>query len=170
MTLQDFVAKYTNVLVDYDKFYGGQCVDLFRQYLKEVLKVPQPRPILGAADLWDVIDTATFERISNSLTNIPQPGDIMIWKKSRALPFGHVGIVHSANVMRFTSFDQNFPVGTRCHLQTHYYLGSYPVLGWLRLKPKKAGDDVLEMKIRDALDRGESPYDRISRIRAILSE
>ncbi|WP_252722587.1 hypothetical protein [Treponema phagedenis] len=37
MSLDEFVKKYLGKKVDYDGHYGAQCVDLFRQYCKDVL-------------------------------------------------------------------------------------------------------------------------------------
>ena len=41
MTLEEFVKKYIGKKVDYDGVFGSQCVDLFRQYVKDVLKIAE---------------------------------------------------------------------------------------------------------------------------------
>ena len=41
MELSDFVRKYDGCKVDFDGVYGAQCVDLFRQYAKECLVIPE---------------------------------------------------------------------------------------------------------------------------------
>ena len=41
MKIDEFVKKYNGVKVDFDKVYGAQCVDLFRQYAKEGLGIPE---------------------------------------------------------------------------------------------------------------------------------
>jgi len=55
MTLRDFIYKYNGKKVDYDGYYGAQCVDLARQYCKDVLEVEQ-FPALGdsgAKGIWN---------------------------------------------------------------------------------------------------------------------
>ena len=57
MTIDQFITKYLGKKVDWDGAYGGQCVDLFRQYLNDVLNFPQPRGVVGAADFWTNYDS-----------------------------------------------------------------------------------------------------------------
>ena len=53
MTLDEFVKNYEGKQVDFDKAYGSQCVDLFRQYSKEVLQIPEHTgAVEGAKDLY----------------------------------------------------------------------------------------------------------------------
>ncbi len=47
MTLDEFVKKYLGKKVDYDGQYGAQCVDLFRQYCKDVLGIPHTGGVIG---------------------------------------------------------------------------------------------------------------------------
>ena len=42
MNLAEFLNKYTGKKVDFDKVYGAQCVDLFRQYCQDVWQIPHP--------------------------------------------------------------------------------------------------------------------------------
>ena len=50
MNLQEFVDKYKGMLVDFDKAYGAQCVDLARQYMKDVWGFTrQPEGVAGGA-------------------------------------------------------------------------------------------------------------------------
>lgn len=130
MTLSEFVAKYDGKAVDWDKAFGNQCVDLYRQYVHEVLNAPQSPAIPGAKDIWNNYLSQFFTRISNTPEGVPQPGDVIIWGTGLG-QFGHVAIFISGGATRFTSFDQNYPVGSLCHKQTHGYTG---VLGWLRFK------------------------------------
>ena len=128
MTIDSFFNKWNGKVCDWDGYYGGQCVDLYRQYVAEVLGVPQSPPVTGAKDIWITYLSAYFTRISNSPTNSPQKGDIIIWGTGLG-PYGHVAIANTANSLTLNSFDQNYPVGTKCHFQNHTYKG---VLGWLR--------------------------------------
>lgn len=128
MNVKEFFTKYTNQFIDYDNHYGAQCMDLYRQYCKEVLGLQQSPAVAGAADVWNTHLQDKFIAIANTPTGIPQLGDIIIWNK-KLNGYGHIAVCQSANVLNFTSFDQNFPTNSPCHLQKHNY--KY-VIGWLR--------------------------------------
>lgn len=162
MTFDEFINKYNGKTVDFDGYYGGQCVDLYRQYVKEVLNFPQSPAVVGAKDIWNTYLTQYFTRINNTPLGVPQKGDIIIWGTGYG-PFGHVGVYYSGNVMNFKSFDQNDPVGTKCHIQSHSYRG---VLGWLR--PKLQDKPISSLKIRDIVDGPGSDGDKLQKIRALL--
>ena len=130
MSFDEFVAKYNGKGIDFDGSFGNQCVDLYRQYVKEVLNLPQSPPVPSAKDIWNTYLAAHYDRIANTPSGVPQKGDIVIWGTGIG-PDGHVGVFTSGDVWRFNSFDQNFPTGTLCHVQVHNYTG---VLGWLRAK------------------------------------
>lgn len=128
MKLNDFILKYQGKYTDFDGYYGGQCVDLYRQYCKEALNFPQSPAVNGAADIWDTYLKDYFGRIANTPTGIPNEGNIVIWSKSSGGGFGHVAIFIEGNASSFRSFDQNWPVGSPCQIVNHYYTN---VLGWL---------------------------------------
>ena len=94
MTLTSFINKYLGTKVDYDKNGEPQCVDLARQYINDVLEVPQP-PALGqdggAKDLFDKhgVLNATPDSAMADYTR----GDILIWDKSKTNKYGHVAIL-----------------------------------------------------------------------------
>jgi cell wall-associated NlpC family hydrolase len=137
MTYQEFLDKYNWQYVDYDKYYGYQCVDLMRQYIKDVFdlnpyQVLPPAP--GAKQIYQRYNTGyPFKKIPNTREAIPINGDIIFWGWYWGLtgPNGHVGIVvgDGSSVNNFISFDQNWPRGSACHRQLHDYRG---VMGWLR--------------------------------------
>lgn len=131
MIADDFFNKYNGKGVDWDGYYGFQCVDLYRQYVKEVVDCPQSPGVTGAADIWDTYLNEYFDRIANTPEGVPIKGDILIWSKNAGGGFGHVSIASVGNTDTFTSFDQNWPVGSLCHFQAHNYTN---VLGWLRAK------------------------------------
>lgn len=127
ITLSEFVSKYKGKLVDFDNAYGGQCVDLYRQYVKEVLGLPQTPTVAGAKDIWNGA-TNGFDKIANTPDGFPLPGDVMIWG-SKYGPYGHVAIATEANTSTFTCFSQNDPSGSLCVIKT--YSNWTPLLGWL---------------------------------------
>ena len=52
MKLDEFINKYINTKVDFDNAFGAQCVDLFRQYCKDVLDIPHTGSVDGAKDIY----------------------------------------------------------------------------------------------------------------------
>lgn len=130
MNVKDILAKWNGKYVDWDKFYGYQCVDWYRQYCHE-LGLSQSPGVAGAKDIWNSYNKSDFTKINNAATNYPQRGDIVIWKEYPGNPYGHVGVADTATANDFVSYDQNWPVGSPVHPQPHNY--DY-VLGWLRPK------------------------------------
>lgn len=131
MTFQDFFNKYNGKYVDWDGYYGAQCVDLAQYYAKEVVGA---NPFTGnAKDIPYTYNPKYYDWIVNSITAVPQKGDIIIWGAKVGGGYGHIAICNTANILSFTSMDQNWPLNTPAHLQTHSDL-YYGVLGWLRPK------------------------------------
>jgi N-acetylmuramoyl-L-alanine amidase len=129
MTLDDFIAKWNGKGIDVDDYYGFQCFDLAHRYAIDCVGIDIPgKP--AAKDLWDC-EIDGYDKIANSPTNVPSKGDVIIWGTAIGA-YGHVAIFVSGNADSFTSLDQNWPVGSVCHLQPHNYTG---VLGWFH--PKK---------------------------------
>ena len=152
MTLQEFVAKYNGKKIDWDLAYQGQCVDLFRQYVHEVLVLSQPKSVQGAADFWtnyesDPVLNQNFTKISNSETFVPQAGDIGIWNRKAGGGFGHVGVcTGKGDVNTFESFDQNWKTISVCELISHNYTNFYGVLRPNR-KPEDLGKQLSECEL-----------------------
>ena len=136
MTVRGFFDKYNGKGIDYDNWYGFQCMDLYHQFDKECIG-SKNYPAPAAKDVWNKYDSNFYTRISNTPTNIPQEGDVIIWGTIIG-PYGHIAVFYAGDVINFTSFDQNFPINSKCHFQVHSYKG---VLGWLR--PKQLPKDVI---------------------------
>jgi hypothetical protein len=136
MTLDDYIKKYNGKYIEYsDPSNRFQCVDNMRQYVQDVLGLPQSAlpGALYAKSVFTNYNGSAFKKIFNRPDNWPNDGDIVFWGY---YPFvtgwaGHVGINvgNGANLNNFISFDQNYPTGSACHRQVHNYKG---VLGWLR--------------------------------------
>ena len=98
MTLEEFVKKYNGKKVDYDNAYGAQCVDLFRQYTKEVLGIKEHTgPCAtsgGGKDLFLDYDKMPVEKkyFTRSKGKAYQPGDVLIWDATEKNKYGHVAI------------------------------------------------------------------------------
>lgn len=99
MDLEEFVKKYNGKIVDYDKVFGPQCVDLFRQYSEEGLGIPEHTGSCstsgGAKDLYLDYNKMPLEK--KYFNRIPKskglfPGDVVIWDKTDKNEYGHVAI------------------------------------------------------------------------------
>lgn len=98
MLLEDFVKKYTGKKVDFDGVYGAQCVDLFRQWVKEGLGIPEhtgPCSTTGGAkDLF--LDYPKMEKEKKYFTRETKKdmiqGDVLIWNETKTNKYGHVAI------------------------------------------------------------------------------
>lgn len=99
MTLTQFIRTYIGTKVDYkdEKFKGDgsfQCVDLARQYYKDVLNVPQ-FPALGAdGGAKDIINNPGSLKVTrDSILADYSSGDVLVWGASKTNKYGHVAIL-----------------------------------------------------------------------------
>ena len=98
MTLEEFTNKYNGKPVDFDGVYGAQCVDLFRQYVKDVWSIKEHTGSCvttgGAKDLYLDYNKMPLEKkyFIRSSTKSPKPGDVVIWDSSPTNKYGHVAI------------------------------------------------------------------------------
>ena len=138
MTLDEFVKKYNAKKVDYDGRYGAQCVDLFRQYCKDVLNIPHTGGVIGAAELFTEyekmpLEQKYFEKIEAD-KQTPIEGDVVIFKPTAKNKFGHVAIVLSADKLSMTVFEQDGFAQTGAYITERKY---YNALGFLRKRSGK---------------------------------
>lgn len=105
MTLLEFIKKWNGKKCDYDGSYGAQCVDLFRQYVKEVWEDEQLPPVEGAKDFYKhVVKNPLKYYVSNYISN----GDVLIYGATNTNPHGHICIVVSVlDVDNFVVFEQD---------------------------------------------------------------
>jgi hypothetical protein len=139
MTFADFLKKWNGKYLEVAGSSNAlnQCVDLANAYIRDVLGLP----IIEWTNAVDFPSKAgdKYEWIPNTPEGVPQEGDIVVWKPSP----GHIAIFMEGNTKRFTSFDQNFPVGSFCHVQEHTYLN---VTGWLRPKSIPISDETVAVQ------------------------
>jgi len=126
MTLDEFIKKWEGNGIDWDGHYGDQCVDLYRQYVDEVLGFPQSPGVNGAKDIWNNYLKDYFTAIPNTPAGVPQKGDVVIWDSGQ---WGHVAIFLSGGASQITTLDQNYPIGSFVAKRNHNYTG---IVGWLR--------------------------------------
>lgn len=134
MTLTDFIKKYNGKKVDFDGAFGAQCVDLFRQYNKEVWGNPHTGAVEGAKDLILNYDNLPLEQ--KHLEKIPRyffpkAGDVAVWGASSSNKYGHVAIVVYTEDNNLIVFEQDGfkQDGAKLNIRTDDNL-----LGFLRKK------------------------------------
>lgn len=84
-----WAASQVGKSLDYDGYYGAQCVD-FIMYYYRFLGV-SPVSGNGADYAWNTLPSG-WSRIQNAQ---PQPGDILVYTGTSSNPYGHVGIYAS---------------------------------------------------------------------------
>lgn len=97
MNLCEFVIAYNGKKIDFDGVFGAQCVDLFRQYSKDVNGTPHTGSVDGAKDLFlnheKLLQKDYYKKVGK--TSVPKPGDVAVWGQSATNKYGHVAIVLS---------------------------------------------------------------------------
>ena len=98
LRFDEFINKYINTKVDFDNTFGAQCVDLFRQYCKDVLNIPHTGAVEGAKDIFLNYDKLPLEQkyFKKYSTNCPEPADVIIWGETKTNKYGHIAIVISS--------------------------------------------------------------------------
>lgn len=95
MRIDEFISKNIGKKVDYDGAFGAQCVDLFRQYAKDVWGIPvHLGAVEGAKDLYEKYSTLPNEvKYLERLGRGPVTGDVVVWGETKTNKYGHVAIV-----------------------------------------------------------------------------
>ena len=97
MKLSEFIQKNIGCKVDFDGLWGAQCVDLFRQYCKDVLGIPRTEPVEGAKDLFLKYDSMPkLKKYFVAMkTRDARYGDVIVYGATEKNRFGHVAIAVS---------------------------------------------------------------------------
>ncbi len=118
-TLDQFIAEWNGKQCEFDGKYEYECVDLVQMYNKECIGAPS---WTGNAKDYDNNPRPMFyTRQNNTLLYVPPKGAIAVWSSRRGNGNGHVGIVTSANLLNFVSFDQNWSKPHFTQLENHNY-------------------------------------------------
>lgn len=133
ITLDDFIKNYEGKKIDFDKAFGSQCVDVFRQYSKEVLGIREHTGVVeGAKDLYLNFDKMKLMQKYFQKVYTPHKGDVVIFNKSDTNKYGHVAIVIYATRKTIVVFEQNgFDQSKGCYINLRNFEN---VLGFLRRK------------------------------------
>ena len=134
MTLDEFVETYNGKKVDFDGHYGAQCVDVFRQYCRDVLNIPHTGGVVGASELYTKyeampLEQTYFVRIPYKAGMLPKVGDVVIFGATKTNLYGHVAIVLDASTKEIAVFEQDGFKQDGAHVSSWNYAR---VLGFLR--------------------------------------
>lgn len=137
MTPQEFIKTYNGKYLDTDNHYGRQCWDL-AQKAAEVIAKCTTLPT-GGDGAYGVFKNFLYplpnyyRKVDYKKTRRPKLGDLVVWGASQpgSNGNGHIAMFVKATNGGFISFDQNWPIGSPCHLQEHTWVH---VVGWLRWK------------------------------------
>ncbi len=91
--------------IDVDNIHGAQCKDFVAAYMADLWGVSVDG---NACDLITYALPTGWERIQNTPDFLPLPGDIAVWGAWDGNPYGHCGIIVSADLDTFYSIDQNW--------------------------------------------------------------
>lgn len=142
MKLAEFIQKYIKTSVDYDGVYGAQCVDLFRQYCKEVLEIPEHTgSVDGAKDLFLKYKELPKEQKYFNLWDpycMAKPGNIAVFDKTEKNKFGHVAIVVADTISTLIVFEQKGKEDPAAVTKAEICERSKAsLLGYLAVRPKE---------------------------------
>lgn len=159
MTLSEFLERWNGEFCEVAGSANAQnqCVDCVNEYIKNILGFP----IIEWTNAKDFPSKAgdLYDWIPNTPTGVPLEGDLVVWGNSTA---GHIAIFLEGNTTSFTSFDQNYPLGSPCHVQGHTYSN---VIGWMRAKAEIK--DTMWENIKNFLSEKKVPVEQAeSKIRA----
>jgi hypothetical protein len=114
MNLEEFVEKYSGKKVDFDGVYGAQCVDLARQYFKDVWGfAKQPEPVIGAQDFCNDAEKRPIQReLCDCIPFLnanekPPVGSVVVFSASTSNKYGHIGICLAADGEGIDLFEQD---------------------------------------------------------------
>lgn len=100
MTHAQFIKQRLGKKTDYDGMYAYQCVDLVKQYMKDVY-AQEPGVFWGSAAAWYESgspfskNSSVWKKTPRAEKIVPSQGDIIFWAASGTNSYGHVAIVDS---------------------------------------------------------------------------
>ena len=136
MNIFEFIETYLDKKVDYDGYYGAQCVDLFRQYCSDVLNVPRTESVQGAKDIAIHYEELPVTKKHFELLSAKEAllGDVAIWGSTASNQYGHIAIVLANLGSRFIVLEQD---GFKQNGTKLAYRSADNIIGILRKRPKQ---------------------------------
>lgn len=137
MKLEQFIEEKLNKKIDYDGYYGYQCVDLIREYIKDVLEIEQIERVEGAKEIYEKykqheITKKYFDKVNK---NRLEYGDIIVYRSQLDEMPGHTAIVIAKEKSYLIVLEQNGYKQDGTKIIKRSYKNA---LGGLRLRSKYA--------------------------------
>lgn len=93
MTFTEFINRRIKTKVDFDGVYGPQCVDLFRQYHKDVVGGEHTGSVEGAAELYTRFSESGLPQYYHRKNiTVAKPADVVVFGTTPGNPYGHVAL------------------------------------------------------------------------------
>lgn len=123
LQIKNWIDSKLGTFLDFDGWYGGQCVDFYNFYLKDCLSIANPMLATGgvvnsAVDIFRNFNNDSelgklgVRAILNTPDLLPNFGDIIIYNTTKNNPHGHVEIFLDGDLKKFTAVGQNTGKGT----------------------------------------------------------
>ena len=156
MTFKDWIESVNGKYIEMAGSANAQnqCVDCANSCIKNVFG----QPMIEWTNAIDFPQKAgsEYDYIENSPSAVPQESDLIIFGLGS---YGHISVFVEGDINSFRSMDQNYPLGTPCHIQNHSYKN---VLGWLHFKSgiipgmeESISQIVLDLIIANGLTEGD---------------
>ena len=158
--------RKANGPVDKDGFYGYQCMDLWNDFVKEVLGEEG----VGADCAKNILNNPRvrelFDVIENTPDFVPQRGDVAVFTGGT---WGHVAIILDANINCFYSLEQNWkPQQLTEEFHDYFYMGPIVFLRakdqdklFPKMEEKKTNEEIAEEVKAGLWGVGAERYERI---------
>jgi len=146
MTLDEFVEKYKGKVVDFDKTYGAQCVDLVRQYFQDVWNLPEQPESVGNGGAKDFYYKHNERPKQGKYLNChsyigvhtPPVGSVVVFKPTDDNKDGHIAVCINATYDYIDVLEQdgvyNLKAKNEGREQKPAYIAKWSykrLLGWL---------------------------------------
>lgn len=145
----EWLAQSKGKALSIDNNNSLDCVDVPKSWATFLFNVSWVQTIGygNAKDLYNNASSNYFDKIPNSPTGVPNPGDIIVWGTGIGI-YGHIAVVIWANVNTFMVLEQD------SYKQIAAYQRQWPnysaVIGWLRPKYNDNGGTMDPQIIQNA--------------------
>jgi hypothetical protein len=129
--INQFINEHNNKFLDVDGGPKNQCVDLAKSWQD---KLGIKRTTGNAINWLKNCDKTQWDVYKAPGT--PTTGSLIVFGSSYGKA-GHIALYVNSEGNRFNSFEQNNPIGSKCHMVNHSYNG---VIGWMT--PKQKGETM----------------------------
>ena len=145
----EWLAQSKGKALSIDNNNSLDCVDVPKSWATFLFNVSWVQTIGygNAKDLYNNASSNYFDKIPNSPTGVPNPGDIIVWGTGIGI-YGHIAVVIWANVNTFMVLEQDSYKQVAAYQRQ--WLNYSAVIGWLRPKYNDNGGTMDPQIIQNA--------------------